>query len=120
MMNEISENMGERIYNFVKTIESEEYREMLKKVTLVQKEQESLKNYFVKNNLVDIEVEIEKEESKSILSFECKFINRVDISSLPLDIREEYTKSTETYYKKTKFVSNTITEKPKLKIKLKV
>ena len=48
VQSEINESMQERIYNFVKTIESEEYREMSRKVALIHKEQEVLKNFFVK------------------------------------------------------------------------
>ena len=119
VQSEINESMQERIYNFVKTIESEEYREMSRKVALIHKEQEVLKNFFVKNDLIDVNVEVEKGTTKAMLSFERKLINRVDVANLPPEIREEYTKPTESYFKKTKMITNEAQEKPKLILKLK-
>ena len=116
---EISESMQVRIYNFVKTVESEEYREMSRKVALIHKEQEVLKDFLVKKNLINVDVEVEKGTTKAILSFERKLINRVDVANLPPEIREEYTKPTETYYKKTQMITSETHEKPKLILKLK-
>ena len=115
VQSEISESMQVRIYNYVKAVDSDEHREMKRKLALLEKEHKLLQEYMLKREIY--EIEIEKDNAKAKLVFQGRYTTGLE---LPPEVREQYSVQKTIYVQLATYDNGEDNKNGKQKLKLKL
>ena len=87
--------LEEKVFEYVEITSSEEYKKAKILVDSMRMKCETIKRDFKSEGIT--ELEIERKKGRAILKFNIGKMNRVDVSSLPNEIREAYMKESDVW-----------------------